>query len=629
MSRYKAIAYVAVVAALLGLAPLIWAQAQEEQAPLSLTGNLGLGYGTDQSSGLSRSSPVADADFDLGGYWHDPRILLFHVDPFVSYGNSWASGLDLSNRGKGVNATTTFLGGSPFPLTVSYSRQWQDIPGFSSTGNVLASLSTSYSYDNLSVDTGVYLAKLPPITIHWGRGGSDTDYAGVSGTARNSFNAFSASTYYSVARWYLSGSYNINHSEFERPDLSSSTGQIEPETSDSRDLHAEAQRRWLWGDFLFFGGSRKWNDSAAQLQDDSTYNYAHAIGSLHPFSRLNVSFNAGYDGNQVASAIQQLLGVGGTSPGQGPVSPITLSALNSGTLTLGSSAQYLVAKGLSFTGDTTIGEYSGSKGVSGNSLLWDTGLNYVLDVGHLKRLTASYGYQHAENNGSTVNGNSDTISLRAGYSSPLPQKVLFSGNVHLDQRQLESVTASAHTFSPGHDYGFTVSAARPVRGLIKMAVDFDYNSGVTDSPLYFESKTKGLGIRVESPSWQVFVHRGYQDGLGLQVGNGVVFVNGQQTPLNSVLSMNSNAQTSVIGSYQPGRKRLGISATWTSFSYYNRGSHVTDASLYNFVATYRLRLLQLKAGFYQSTAQAFTLQNSSPFQRRQMYIEVIRHFSIF
>jgi hypothetical protein len=168
-----------------------------------------------------------------------------------------------------------------------------------------------------------------------------------------------------------------------------------------------------------------------------------------------------------------------------------------------------------------------------------------------------------------------------------------------------------------------------VRGLIKAAVDFDYNSGVTDYPLYYQSRTKGLGIRVDSPSWQVSVHRGYQDGLALQVGNGLVYVNGQQTPLNSVLSMSSNAQTTVMGSYQPGRKRLGIFGTWTTYSYSNRGIHVTDASLYNLVATYRLRLLQLKAGYYQSNAQAYTLQNSSPFQRRQVYIEVIRHFSIF
>jgi len=432
-----------------------------------------------------------------------------------------------------------------------------------------------------------------------------------------------------LAKWYLSASYNLNHSQFERPNLTSSTGQIEPETSDTSDIHAEAQRRWSRADFLFLGGSRKWNDSAIQLTDDSTYSYAHSIGSLHPTDRFNVSFNAGYDGNQTAQAIQQLLGVGGSGSGTGTVLPFTLSTLNSGSVTVGGSAQYLIAQGLSLNGDTTISENTGSAGLSGNSFLWDTGLNYVRDLGRARRLTASYGYQYAESNGGTISGNSNTIMLRGGYSSPLPHKIMFSGNAHYDQREIESITTLAHTYSPGHDYGFDISAARPVHGLIKMAVDFNYNSGITDSPLYFESKTKSLGIRVDSPSWQVSLHRGYQDGLALQVGNGVVYVNGQQTPLNSVLSMNSNEQTTVLASYQPGRKRLGIFGTWTTYSYYNLGKHVTDASLYNFVATYRLRLLQLKAGFYQSSAQSFTLQNSSPFQRRQVYFEVVRHFSIF
>jgi hypothetical protein len=108
-----------------------------------------------------------------------------------------------------------------------------------------------------------------------------------------------------------------------------------------------------------------------------------------------------------------------------------------------------------------------------------------------------------------------------------------------------------------------------------------------------------------------------------------VYANGEPTPITAVLSMNSNTQTTVMGSYQPGRTRLQLNGSWISFSYDNRGVHVTDASLYNLVANYRLRLLQLKAGVYQSTAQAYVLKNSSPFQHRQVYFEVIRRFSVF
>jgi hypothetical protein len=241
------------------------AQEQQEQAPLSLIGEVGFGYGTDQNNGVSLSSPVVSGDFDLGGYWHDPRILLFHVDPYFGYGNTSVSGLDVSNRGNGFNSSTTFLGGSPFPLTVSYARQWQSIPGYASNGNVLAALSTSFSYENLSVDTGVYLAKLPPITIHWGRGSTETDYSGVSGTANNSFTVFSASTYYSFKRWYVSGSYSLNNSKFERVDLSSSSGQLDSETSDTRDLHADAQQcRSIAKRFNLQLRSRRWQLTSHQ-----------------------------------------------------------------------------------------------------------------------------------------------------------------------------------------------------------------------------------------------------------------------------------------------------------------------------------------------------------------------------
>lgn len=622
------------VAVFLTLAPVVWAQ-QTEQAPLSLTGNLGVGISDVQDARFSRTGPVASADSDLSGYWRDPRILLYDFSPYIGFGNSFANGLEIANRGKGFNSTTTFLGGSPFPLTVTYSRLWQDIPTYSSNGDVLSGLSTSLSSSTLGIDTGVYWGKLPPISLHYGRGNVNTDYAGTSGTSQNAYNNLVVGTYYNVGGWKLDGSYDLNHTDALRPDLLNFAGPLQSETFDTRDLHLEARgQSWLMSETIV-GGEKKWADDAPGTQIDTTYRYVHGTCNAHPFSRLNLNFNTGYDSNEAASAIQELLGVQGASPLQGVILPgVAATMLNSSNITVGGGAQLILPKGFSVSGNTSAGQFSSSVSPVGKTMVWDASLDYLRRMKHRGSLTASYGYQHAEASGSTLGGEADTKTLRAGISSMVPYKVFFSGSMHYDQRDLKSNTVSSgRVNSLGNNYGFVLSGTRPVTDRLKLSVDFDYNDGTTEYPVYFESKTKTLGVRAESPSWQLSLHRNYQQGLAMQVGNGVVFVSDSQqallTPLGSALSMNSNVQTVLTGTYQPGRKRLRVAGSWIQFSYDNRGQHVTDASLYNFVVSYRLRLLRLQAGFYRSTSQAFTGRNLSPLVRRQIYFEVIRHFNLF
>jgi hypothetical protein len=96
-----------------------------------------------------------------------------------------------------------------------------------------------------------------------------------------------------------------------------------------------------------------------------------------------------------------------------------------------------------------------------------------------------------------------------------------------------------------------------------------------------------------------------------------------------VLSINSSLQTAFSGSYRPGRKRLGVTGTWTRFGYDKTGLRVTDATLLNATVSYRLRRLVLQAGYSSSNSRAYLSSASSAFRRREIYFEVIRRFSLF
>lgn len=628
LTTYNRIFSVAVVLFLI-LSPVAWAQVQE-QAPLSLSGNLGVGFSDVQDNRFSHSGPITSGDTDLSGYWRDPRILLFDFSPYATFGNSFANGIELGNRGKGFQSSMTFLGGSIVPVTVSYSRTWQDIPNFSN--NPLSALSTSLSNNTLSVDTGVYWGKIPPISIHYGIGGSDTDYSSGIGTSHTSFNSFGASTYHSMLGWRLTGAYTQNHTDATRVNLENLAGPLQAAITDTRDVHLEAQSLSRIVPLTLVGGERKWKDDAPGFQNtDTNYYYAHLLGNVRPFNRLNVNFNAGYDSNDTAYLSQQVLGQQGSGTGQTIILP---GSNSSSTTYAGVGAQFILPKGFSVNGNESINKLSGANGLSGHSLIWDAALNYLRRLGRSGSLTAAYGYQHSETEGLNINGTSEAKTLRVGASSMVPYDIFLSGNMHYDQRNLDSVSlALGHVNSPGRNYGFTLGGGRQVNNRFKLNADFDYSKGQTDYPVFFETNTKSFGIRADSGAWQLSLHRSYQQGLAMQVGNGLVFVNNPQqallTPLVSVLSSNKNVQNILTGVYQPARKRFKVSGSWIRFAFENRGAQATDANIYNFVVSYRLRLLRLQMGYYMSSSQAFAIKNSSPLERRQIYFQVIRHFNFF
>jgi len=618
------------IALLCILVPTVSAQI-EEQAPFSATGNLGFGYSSVDNGSFSRNSPVGAADGDVGGYWRDPRILLYHFDPYIGAGNSAASGMEVANRGRGFGSNATFLGGSVIPLTVSYQRSWQDIPSYSSTGNILGSMSTHLTDHSLALDSGVYLRKLPPVWLHYGSGGSATDYAGLSDTSQNTYNTFSAGTYYTWRNWNLDGGYSHNHNDTSRLDVSEFSSVLQPESSNTREMHVEAHGQGATTSLNFIGGERKWSDSGAGFDANTTYKYAHITETWHVLPRLSVSGFSGYDGNSGDSFIQQALGVGGSGsnlPGG------ELNTLNGSTVTVGAGAQFTVAKGFTLSGDGSHTDTTSNQGVSGNGSVWDINANYARKVSRTATLTAYYGYQHSDTIAGDVTGNSATHDMRVSYSTPLPKAIFFQGSVHAQERDLQNTSPTLGLIdSPGHNFGFTVSGSRAMTRHSKLTVDYDYTKGSTDHPFHFEIKTTSVGARVESRAWQLSLHHTEQQGMSLQLGNGLVYVSNPQqaelTSLSSALSMHKSVQTILTGTYQPGSKRLNISGSYIRFGYDNQGIHTSDASLYNLVVRYRLRLLRLESGFYRSMSETSLLNNASPFVRRQIYFEVIRQFSLF
>jgi len=630
MSEWMKVGLVPIACAvLLTLAPATWAQ-QEVMAPLNLNGELGAGYSGLQDGGYN-SGPAFHVDADLNGYWRDPRILLFDVSPYGGTGIAWANGSDVSSSGNGFSSSTTLLGGSPFPLSITYSRVWQNFPGVSSASNVVGGFSTAYSSQDLGVDLGVYLPKFPPVALHYGSGGSSTDLSEGLGNTNESHHTFSATTYYSLLGWRLDTAYSRYWTKASVADLLNLSGPELPESSRSSDLHGRADRSLPLKSTLSLDvGRRSWQDSLIGLQSDNSYDYARAVVGSHPFSQLGLNMNAGYISNATAEEIQQLLGVNGANLAPSPIQ----NALTTGReLDYGGGAQYQLPKGFSVNGDATGYSFNGSLGLSGDSVMWDAALNYVYRFRRSGSFNASYAYQHTDTEAGTFTGLTTGRTLRVGFSNMFSGQLQFGANMHFDQRDIESTSVGlGQVDSPEHGWGFTVSAARPLNPIWRLSGDFEINRSMTSFPLQVESNSEGFGLRAESTAFQLSMRRMYQEGLSVQVGNGLIFVGDPQgallTPLGAALSNTSNVQTILMGTYRPGRKRFSVSGSWSHFGYDNGGRPATDATMIYGLVSYRLRRLRLQAGYASSNSQLYG-QNTSNFGRREFYFEMIRNFRIF
>jgi len=604
---------------------------QQEMAPFSLEGDLGIGYSSLKSGAFHSSSPAVNVNADMNGYWRDPRILLFDFAPIASYGNALASGTDVRNTGDGFTGSTTVLGGSSYPLTVSYSRLWQQFPTYSSTGNVLSSLSTSVDTNDLSVEWDIHRGKMPPLSLRYGTGGSDTDYSGSLGTSNLTRTLYSASTYYTLRGWYLSGLYSENTVRSSRVNLTDVEGPTQLEINHTEDLHASIQsaKLPLQSTLNMTGGKEKWDDNLSGLQSNNTYYFGRAYTSSHPFRALTLNANAGYDSNAAADEIQQLLGISGTPPSPGQ------STFSSGHSTqFGGGAQLALLHGFSVEGDGTVYSLgSSTQGQNWDTHQWDAVLEYAHKLHRKGAVSASYGYQQSQTDNDAFFYRVRDRILRASFSNTLTHQIQVSATMHYDQRLIENGNnSSASIQSPGDEYGFSVSVGHRLIDVWRLSGDFQLFHSNTQYPVHVETDNKSLNIHLDSPTLRLSVRRTYQSGLAMQVGSGLVFVNNSQnallTPLSTALSMNSTVQTAIIGSYEPGKKRLSVNGYWTRFGYINQGSQVSNATMFNGVISYRLRLLHLQAGYVLSNSQ-LVAQGESGLRRQEIYFEVIRHFRWF
>lgn len=272
---------------------------------LNLSGYLGFGYNGGWGSAFSSSHGTSViGDLNLNGYYYNPNLLSFNVHPF--YNRSQVNTVSqTTNDMSGFESTANIFGGSHFPGSISFSKQFFNSGEFGIPGAGL--LTTDGSSQNFAISWGVLLPNYPTLNVSFSDYGSSSTVVGATSQSEFSGRTFNLTSAYRIAGFNLLGLYGHQSFTATVPDFLNSVTQTD---SSSSNYGISANHKIpMSGSF-----GMSWNHSTykpdGQEYGKNSFNNILTTVSVQPTSKLVISSQVNYVDN-VAGLLQQNIATGG------------------------------------------------------------------------------------------------------------------------------------------------------------------------------------------------------------------------------------------------------------------------------------------------------------------------------
>jgi len=638
ITRWAAI--VGVVLAIMG--ETAWAQSAEQS--VNVTGRILFGYGelTQIPASYNESGPAATLETDVNGFWRDPRILEFDVRPIVTVGQA-VPGTEIGNAYTGVSATGLILQGSPFPLSLSFSRFGSSYgEGYKSdtvtnpNQDILNGAESKTTNTMFDAHWTLRFPSWPLVSLDY----RDTDTNSMLPEALGSqedhhLHDFLSHVNYSVAGWDLAGRYMRSGFTTTAPNILDG-GEL-TDSGTTSDLGFSASR-WLplQSNLGVNVDDSKSTFNTDGLETNLSVKTANVTLTSEPLERLNTLLQMQYVSNTQAAEVQQALAGTGVLGSGSPVATTGISQTGYlapySVVTVSGGGVYRLGHGFSLQGN--VGDSHTSLD-SGASLQWTGGLNYSRKW-RSGSLSTSYAHSQFSTEVEVVNGSAATGETSTSVFSQhtnlntdnvilaqqLPDQFRLSTSGHVS---VGTLTEYGSTY-PYHDYGGIATVGRPV-GQWTLSGNVNLEEIATNAPgTYNRSDSKSV---FASAAYRgLTLSGGYLFGSGLaeQVGNSLVYLNQPVGPVLGVPVLSSTRGTSVTGSYRSRRGRLMLEGYWYRFNYSTENAPSSGYNLFNVHASYKLRRLRLIAGFVK---QSELVGQANTFGSRLMYFQVERVFRLY
>lgn len=610
---------------------------QDLPPPLRLNGSLGIGYyHAETINGLNanQSAVLNDVRLNLSGYWHHPKVFSYEIKPQLSFGRQ--SSEAILADGQGITASSTFLGGGAFPLTVSYSLLRRQLVTFG-TLDRLAGLEADSSQSSLTVNWQLAFRRMPQINIYFSRYADSYDpLVAVTSRIQNGARVFSMQSRDTRWGWQWNSELRVEGSETSLLDLVNLKQKPFGFFRNVKEFRGSGSKEvtpWLSLD-LFAGRSASQNEiDSHPFEQNFTYFYGNA--HFRRGEKLNGMVRGGVISNLVGFQLAQFLP---TSSGQKalslPASGITVFELgkaHSTLVTLSGQVEYGLTKDLKLNSQVNHNSTRApdsqntiNKNTSLNTL-WG-GLNYSHHF-HWGQLQARYmanmgNSDFSETNKSRMAGHNASSSVTMGS----PDKVEIVASI---QGIRQNATGSINV--QDRDFGGGLSLSRKMVGGFNARVSYNLDQSHFDSNgTRFESTLQNWGVTVAHRRGEFSYTRQFRRGLSFQpdLRLGTVSPTQARNLLGAVPNLlvipSQYYWTGFTASFNPIKKMTGRLIYGWNQQLVGRGKR-NQYTQWEAFLTYQFRLLSVDFG-YISHEQNF---ENDQFSRNRIFFRLVRDFHAF
>ena len=291
------------------------------------SGNFGNYIGSSHSLGIGVNGT-------LEGYYFHPQFLNFQVRPYYDRAQ-FNSESQTITRGTGVESSVSLFGGSHFPGSISYGKDFSSNSEFRIAG--VPSVLGDSSGSNFSVAWSALFSGLPSLHASYSIADSTSTLLGTTSQSKSSSRNFNLNSNYALGGFNLQG--NLNHYNTDLLSPSFLTAATISNTSSSTNYGVTATRRLPLSGSLGLGWSRTTSESG---MDDFTSSSYTASASFSPWRRLSISGFGNYTTNVIAALAQSL--------GDNTISPLVNLDSNSNAIYMNTTGTFTVGHGLTVTG---------------------------------------------------------------------------------------------------------------------------------------------------------------------------------------------------------------------------------------------------------------------------------------
>jgi hypothetical protein len=380
----------------------------------------------------------------LAGFYHNPNFLSFNMAPYYGQSRQNSDFLSLFKNG-GFDASSSIFGGSHFPGSIGFSKNWDTQGNFSLPG--LPDFTSRGSGQGFNVGWGAFVPDYPSLNAVFSYGSSNYSVLGSPENGSNDYRRLNLHSAYLVSGFNLNafGSMGVSHADTP---VVVGTPTIDKTSSDDHSFGFSASHRLpLQGSFSAAYNRSYVNSDFLGYRYNGTIDTVNASAGFNPTQKLNFSITTGYSDNLTASLFQTVLpGTSQPLPTGGAVGGVFQnSSQSSDSFFVAGYTYYQLTRELQLQGEAQRRQQS-YLGNSYASNLYGGGASYVRGVlgGFLSASFLVAGSNSDYSSGSTV-----SFSGSLNYSRTFERWVVAGSMTYAQNVQTFLITyqSSSYTYS--------------------------------------------------------------------------------------------------------------------------------------------------------------------------------------